>query len=402
MSTPNTQSDLTNSADSSIKKAETQNTNTETNSTPSKVAATVVKKNNSPLIIGGVVGTLLLTAIIAGVSMNGSKPVDTALARNDKSSSNSAKTNTTISNSGKTDSKSEIKNNNSVQNNANLVNPATNPNGNNTNTNTNNSNISNNTNPANPTPNSGNTTNTNQTTNPVTNSTVANQSQNAQNNAQTPSQNPSQTPSQANTNTNSGNLPVNSAQEADNKPKPLSESENKVKDERSTIDRFLEVKASNDKINLNPLTMTKEEAKIVKGDDKVSLEVKPDPEKKSQKFRYTLDYASAGDMDFEKATLTITLDKALKIIPGSIKDNFDGQSLSMPDSLFVGNVAKYGPGSKDKEFSSIKVGQKGTITIDIEIPAETPKGEYRVASVLTDLITEQNQMPSLYFFEVKE
>jgi hypothetical protein len=185
-----------------------------------------------------------------------------------------------------------------------------------------------------------------------------------------------------------------------NLPKPMTAAENLVKDERTVIDKYLEVKASNDKINLNPLTMTKEEAKLVKGGE-VALEVKPDPEKKAQKFRYTLEYASAGDMDFEKGSLVISVDKALKIIPGSVKDTFNGQTIEVSDSIFKDNVAKYGPGSKDKEYSAIKVGQKGTITIDVEVAAGTAPGDYRIASVLNDLITGKPGMPSVFFLEVK-
>ncbi len=207
---------------------------------------------------------------------------------------------------------------------------------------------------------------------------------------------------QVNTTTSDGKATTVSQTIPDNlnTPKPMTAAESQVKDERSIIDKYLEVKASNDKINLNPLTMTKEEAKLVKGGD-VALEVKPDAEKKTQKFRYTLEYASAGDMDVEKGTLVISVDKALKIIPGSIKDTFNGQTMELSDSIFKDNVAKYGPGSKDKEYSTIKVGQKGTITIDVEVAAGTAPGDYRIASVLNDLITGKPGMPSVFFLEVK-
>lgn len=362
MPTPNTQSDLNNSQPT-VEKVET---NMEL--TPAKVESPVVKKNNSPLIIGGVVGALLLTAIVAGVSMN-NKPADsTALARNDKSVS--AKNNSQV--------KSEVKNTSEKTNpNSVMANSSTMVNNQNSSATGNNS--SNQTSIASTNNNSMSTT---------TQSTAPNQTPNTTQSTAKTSNNPAET-----------TLPKNNAPE--NKPKPLNDAEAKVKDERSAIDKFLEVKATNEKINLNPLTMTKDEAKLIKGDDKVSLEVKPDPEK-TQKFRYTVDYASAGDEDFEKATLTINVDKALKIIPGSVKDNFNGQSLAVSDSVFSGNVAKYGPGSKDKEFSGIKVGQKGSITIDIEVPKGTAPGDYRIASILDNLVTGKTASnPNVFFFEVK-
>ena len=354
MPTPNTQSDLNNSQPT-VEKVETN-----LESTPAKVESPVVKKNNSPLIIGGVVGALLLTAIIAGVSMN-NKPADsTALARNEKSVS--AKNNSQV--------KNEVKN----------TSEKTNPNSTMANSSATENNSSNQTSIA--------STNNNNSMSTTTQSTAPNQTPNTTQSTAPTSNNPAET-----------TLPKNNAPE--NKPKPLNDAEAKVKDERSAIDKFLEVKATNEKINLNPLTMTKDEARLIKGDDKVSLEVKPDPEK-TQKFRYTVDYASAGDEDFEKATLTINVDKALKIIPGSVKDNFNGQSLVVSDSVFSGNVAKYGPGSKDKEFSAIKVGQKGSITIDIEVPKGTAPGDYRIASILDNLVTGKTASnPNVFFFEVK-
>ena len=75
--------------------------------------------------------------------------------------------------------------------------------------------------------------------------------------------------------------------------------------------------------------------------------------------------------------------------------------MELSDSIFKDNVAKYGPGSKDKEYSTIKVGQKGTITIDVEVAAGTAPGDYRIASVLNDLITGKPGMPSVFFLEVK-
>lgn len=350
--------------------------------------ATSTKNNKTPLIAAGLIGGLVLVAVVAGIGLSNS-PKESKSAQNsiskstkseeknneNKSDKDKSKQNSENKSDNKSNEKVENENENSQisQNGGNLIN---------------------------------NSTNSTLSTNSNTNSTIGN-TENSQNSIQTNTQ-PNSQNSQNSNQIPSAIQTANSENKVENKnepnqsnnqssSKPMTEAELKLNEESKAVDKFFEVKATNEKLNLNPLTMTKEDAKILKGDEsKVAI-----PAVAGKKFRVTLEYSNLGDKDFEQATLTVNVDKALKILPGTVKDDFEGKSVTVSDSLFKENEMKYGPGTADKDMAGVKVGQKGKMTIDVEVPPNTAPGDYRISTTLDNPNGSKKGIPGIFFLVVK-
>lgn len=367
--------ELSNSVDSNIANADTNSVEISPSSvSESPVSAQNSSKNNkTPLVIAGVIGGLVLVTVIAGIGLS-SSPKESKSAQNSMSKSvkneEKSKENKLIEKSMQnSENKSETsqklesekfgenKNSQSNQSNGNLT-------GGSTNSTSANSTLS--TNSQNPTTNTNNSQNTNTT-----------QTTNSENKVE-------------NKNDSNQSVPTTNSKRA--------EPELKINEESKAVDRFFEVKATNEKLNLDPKTMTKEDAKILKGDEsKFTIPAAP-----GKKFRVTLKYSNEGDKDFEQATLTVNVDKALKILPGTVKDTFEGKSVTVADGLFKENQIKYGPGTTDKDMAGVKVGQKGEMTIDVEVRLGTAPGDYRIGTTLENPNGGKvgGSNPGIYFLSV--
>lgn len=335
---------------------------------------TTKKSNKTPLIVAGVIGGLMLVGVVAGIGLSNS-PKESKSAQNTASSSpkssgksETAKGNTPFSQSNSQSAamvnSSTVSTANSIANSmANSQNPTSDS-------------------ESNSVPNAAPDSTTNSVANPTSDQAATNSTVNNQN---------------ASTNAPANNSPVNQNSQNASQAPVLTESQIKANEESKVVDKFFEIKATNEKLNLNPVTMTKEDAKVLKGDES-NFAI---PAAVGKKFRVTLDYSNAGDMDFEKATLIVNVDKALKILPGTIKDTFEGKSVTVNDSLFKDNQMKYGPGTSDKDMSEVKVGQKGKMTIDVEVPANTAPGDYRIATTLENPDGGKPGIPGIFFLTVK-
>lgn len=343
------------------------------------------KNNKTPLVVAGIIGGLILVAVVASIGLSNS-PKESKSAQNSMSKSVKNEEKNSQSSSDKSEQNSQNKSSenksdsqNSTENKTSQINQSSD----NLVSDSKNSTLS-----ANSTANS--------TTNNIN---TANNSQNSiQPNSQTNSQKPNQNSTQeVNSEKKVENKVENKNEQNQSNPKPANESQLKISEESKAVDKFFEVKATNEKLNLNPQTMTKEDAKILKGDEsKVAI-----PAAAGKKYRVTLSYANSGDKDFEQATLTVNVDKALKILPGTVKDTFEGKSVTVSDSLFKENQMKYGPGTQDKDTAGVKVGQRGEMTINVEVPAGTAPGDYRIATTLENPNGGKGGIPGIFFLTVQ-
>jgi hypothetical protein len=96
----------------------------------------------------------------------------------------------------------------------------------------------------------------------------------------------------------------------------------------------------------------------------------------------------------------IKLTDGLRLIPGTIIDSNGGEELTVADSVYneETNLIKYGPGSGDQETSEISVGQRGTITFDVELTDENIN-QFLIMSYLKDADGEIGK-PGNLFIEV--
>ena len=106
---------------------------------------------------------------------------------------------------------------------------------------------------------------------------------------------------------------------------------------------------------------------------------------KGAKVKLTIAYSSIGDQNFENGSLFVKLSKGLKVVPGSIEDTFNGQTVKVSDKVFDSSkrLIKYGPGSTDKAASKVSVDSKGTLTFIVEVANEEIK-ELAISSYLQD------------------
>lgn len=339
------------------------------------------KNNKTPLVVAGIIGGLILVAVVASIGLSNS-PKESKSAQNSMSKSVKNEEKNSQSSSDKSEQNSQNKSSenksdsqNSTENKTSQINQSSD----NLVSDSKNSTLS-----ANSIANNINT---------------ANNSQNSiQPNSQTSSQKPNQNSTRVvNSEKKVENKVENKNEQNQSNPKPATESQLKISEESKAVDKFFEVKATNEKLNLNPQTMTKEDAKILKGDEsKVAI-----PAAAGKKYRVTLSYANSGDKDFEQATLTVNVDKALKILPGTVKDTFEGKSVTVSDSLFKENQMKYGPGTQDKNTAGVKVGQRGEMTINVEVPAGTAPGDYRIATTLENPNGGKGGIPGIFFLTVQ-
>jgi metal-dependent hydrolase (beta-lactamase superfamily II) len=112
-----------------------------------------------------------------------------------------------------------------------------------------------------------------------------------------------------------------------------------------------------------------------------------------------ISYDSIGDQNFNEGSLYIKLSEGLKLVPGSIKDNFNNKGeIKVADSVYDSskNLIKYGPGSTDKDNSMIKVGEKGLIMITVESTAGIK--DMAISSYLQDKNGNTGK-PGLIFIE---
>jgi hypothetical protein len=121
-----------------------------------------------------------------------------------------------------------------------------------------------------------------------------------------------------------------------------------------------------------------------------------------KKLKINIDYSSIGDQDFDNATLYIKLSKGLSVEAGSIKDSFNGTEINVQDSVYDAstNVINYGPGSSREKASPLKIGERGTLTLILNISPEANDNEV-LASYLKQEGGKIGQ-PSIFFVDINK
>jgi hypothetical protein len=151
---------------------------------------------------------------------------------------------------------------------------------------------------------------------------------------------------------------------------------------------------------VDPSSITKEEYQKLNG---AAPTINASPTKA---YKIELDYAAAGDTDMAKGVLTIKIDKPLKVRVNSFKDNFNGTELTVSSALFneQNNSIIYGPGSSTASYSLVKLGQKGKFSLEIEVPANTNEGTYRITSLFKESDDNRPDVSptSVFFVDVKK
>jgi|694.fasta_scaffold32477_8 hypothetical protein len=146
--------------------------------------------------------------------------------------------------------------------------------------------------------------------------------------------------------------------------------------------------------------LTAESLKVLKadfGDDAQSIAVDP-----GKKVKLTISYSSIGDDNFQKGSLYIKLSQGLKIVPDSMSDIFAGKaSMKVENTVYneTDNLIIYGPGSGDKGFNQIKVGEAGTFSMTVEVDST-----FEVLGVASYIKEDGGKVgkPSVFFIEPKK